>query len=287
MNNFWNWVKGSEKREKLYITIDSQVEKNSHQDVKEQIEKLKEEKIQSFGLSSVNPDFLQSKEIELSLSRVLLAHKDHNTPFYFRVTRYQIIEPKNFRLRITFTSNQEIKFYEHTGASEKNVSSIWNHLIAGGKLSEYDFSEWFDNSSWLAGYLQQRKKQEEIELQHPPLLIDVFWDFSGSRFKNNETFIQVVNDYHKELDKKWKPNENLKAPLELIVFYPYWKDDREKTGKMTLKNPQSWTKADLLLAIHNKCVTKIQSQDNHFMEGLTYHNQDKSGIATYFLNLGS
>ncbi|MFV0542026.1 MAG: hypothetical protein ACK5MZ_12460, partial [Aestuariibaculum sp.] len=65
MNNFWNWVKGSEKREKLYITIDSQVEKNSHQDVKEQIEKLKEEKIQSFGLSSVNPDFLQSKEIEL------------------------------------------------------------------------------------------------------------------------------------------------------------------------------------------------------------------------------
>ncbi len=287
MNNFWNRIKKNKRRDKIYFTVDKKSEIFSSQDIQEYIEKLKEEKIDSFGLSSVPPNFLQSKESDLSLSRILLTHKEQNTPFYFRVSLYQVVEPKNFRLLLIFISNKEVKRYVCTEATAENFELFWMHLINGSELLEYNFSKWFDESEWYEEYLQIRRQQEEKELQYPPLLTDLFWNFQGNKFQDKRTFVEAVDNYHKEFNKKWNSNENVEAPSELIIFYPYKKDGREKTGRMTLKNLQPWTKADLLLAIHNKCATKIQYQDNHFMEGLTYHNHNKANVATYFLNLGS
>ncbi len=275
------------KKEELYFVVDRECDVFSYQKLENHIKDLRDGKIKEFGLSIVNPDFLESKEEELSLSRSLLSYQKGKTPFYLRVSMYQIVEPKNFRLTLTFVLNQKLKRFTRVEAKIDDIISIWNHLISGRDLSEYHFANWFDKSEWYENYLKIRERQEKIELEHPPLLNDLYWDFTGGRYQNKETFIKAVDTYQRELKKKWDPEEKLNAPLELIVFYSYLKDGREKTGKMTLKNPKAWTSSDLLMAIHNKCANKIQIQDNHFMEGLSYHNHNKEGIPSYFLHLGS
>lgn len=288
MKSFLSWITSNKTEEELFYLENYKISVlPSKQDFFNRMNLLISDDISSIALSSVDPAFLEADEDELELSRALINEPKTSNPFYFRITQFSIIEPINFRLRLTFSSNKLIYRYEGLGANLVEISNIWHHLTSHKECSKYEFDGWNDKTDWYAGYLKQRAEQEKKELENPPLLRNVYWNFSGNTFKVKEEFISAVHDYHLEIGKKWESNNKIIDLSVLIISYQYIKENRTRIGKMTLKNTEPWTEAELLFAIHNKCATKIQEQDHHFLQGLTYHNHNKDGIPTYFLNLGS
>ncbi|WP_036153789.1 hypothetical protein [Maribacter forsetii] len=288
MKSFLSWITSNKTKEKLFYLENYKIsELPSKQDFFSRMNLLISDDISSIALSSIDPAFLEAKEEDLTLSHALTNEPKISNPFHFRITKYSIANPISFRLRLTFSSNESIYRYEALGANLVEISNIWHHLISHKECSKYKFDGWNDKSNWYTGYLLQRKAQEKKELENPPLLTNVYWNFSGNTFKNKEEFIATVHDYHLQIGKKWESNNKTIAVPVLIISYQYIKENKTRTGKMTLKNTEAWTEADLLLAIHNKCATKIQNQYNCFIEGLLFHDHNKDGIPTYFLNLGN
>jgi hypothetical protein len=289
MKNLWQIFAGNAARNELYFILDDEkYETFSNQNVQDYLTQLASEQISPFALSSVEPVYFNAKERDLALTRSLLANTKVKFPFHLKIRMHQIVEPKSYRPLLTFVRDGKINQYECWGATKNEVFDLWNHLAVNQECDTFNWDEkWSDISEWYAGYLSAREEQERKELAYPPLLRDIWWNFSEGTFKIKEEFANVVNDYHKELGKKWNPDEKVLVNEELIVYYPYYVDDSERTGTMTLKNTESWTALDLLFAIHNKCVKKISGQDAHFFEGLSYYQDNAKGVPIYFLNLGN
>lgn len=292
MKNFWQKIiRTSGGNEFYFIVNDNEYEVLSKQNIIEFLSRLDLEKIQSFALSSVIPDFLNAKEIDLALTRSLLSNHKIKFPFHLKFLRHRIVEPKDYRIRFTFSQNEKINQYECTGATINECINIWNHLIENQNCNNfiwnYENSNWGNQTEWYLNYLSIREKQEQKELAHPPLMTNVSWSFLGDTYKDKQEFATVVTNYMSNLGKHWNPNEKISAENEFIVYYSYFVDGREKTGKITAKSLTSWTSLDLLFLIHNKCVKKISNQDNHFFEGLTYYQDDNNGKPIYFMELGS
>jgi len=288
MKKIWRNLVGKTKKKTYFIIDSSKIEVYSGQSIQKYLKQLESDQIYSIALSSITPDFLKSREIDLTLSRSLLSATQEKSPFYFWISKSRIVDPIAYRLRITFVANKKITQYECPYANIDEIPLIWNYLKNNNESSRFKYGKgWFNNSKRFINYLSIREKQELKELAHPPLLKDIFWDFSENRCKEREKFVGSVSSYHTKIGKNWNPNKEISAPQELIIHYPYYSNGSNRTGKITLLNSVPWTTGDLLFAIHNKCVTKIRNQDNHFFEGLSYHQDNTKGIPTYFLNLGS
>ncbi len=278
---------------KLYFILnDSEYEILLKQNVQEFLNLVCTEKISSFALSSIVPDFLDKKELDLARVRSFLANDSVKLPFYLKISLCRLIESKNYKILFTFVEDGQINQYLCQEATDNECIDIWTHLVKNRDCDDFDWayenSHWGDNTKLYANYLSIREQQEQKELAHPPLLTDISWSFTGNTYKDKQQFSMEVSKYMANLGKHWYPDKKVLADSELIICYTYFANDTEKTGKITAKSDTDyWTALDLLFVIHNKCVKKLKDEDKHFFEGLSYYEDDNSGKPVYFLDLGS
>lgn len=115
------------------------------------------------------------------------------------------------------------------------------------------------------------------------LLDDVAWSFTDPPFASQDSFVQAVADYSKDLEWEfeWRPDEVvLRCPRVQVRAETY--DDPEElapgvsfdehTGDMvadlTAAGEEGFTAGELLWKIHNAFTTYLSKGDHHFFEGL-------------------
>ncbi|MDR1403601.1 MAG: hypothetical protein LBJ60_07880 [Tannerellaceae bacterium] len=140
-----------------------------------------------------------------------------------------------------------------------------------------------------------RGKDKSREAGYPKeLMTDVYWAFYGGTYSSEKDFVQAVDKYHTELERKaeWRPGEVALQSKEVIILYSYWdenEDDEVEADFSLVADKNFFTAGELLFKIHNKVVENLQDDDHHFFEGLTLYTENghETHIPGYALMQGS
>lgn len=125
------------------------------------------------------------------------------------------------------------------------------------------------------------------------IMRNTYWAFRGERFSDMNTFIKIVLEYHRDLEKEWDPSEIVFNNKGMTVQYSHWdeieEDEIEEDFEITSKD-NIITAGYLLYCIHNEIVSKLKNDDRIFFEGLVLwegENFSNMNLPLYFLSLGS
>ena len=123
------------------------------------------------------------------------------------------------------------------------------------------------------------------------LMSEVSWGFFGGKYNSFEKFNREVNEYNKECEKEWHPNEIVLNCPKVTIQYAYWgnaeEDVIEAEFDLVSDNESGFTGGELLFKIHNQVVDQLEDEDHNFFEGLTLlktqHSNDDF-VPYYFIN---
>lgn len=138
-------------------------------------------------------------------------------------------------------------------------------------------------------------------MNYPEILFkDIYWTFWEPSYNNQDDFQEAFKTYHKSIGYKGKYppikwNEVCITASKVILQYVIFpSNDNEEIAEPQVKlladNGTSFTPKELLFKMHNSLREKLENEDHHFFEGLTFStDQDPNykGFPVYFVDLGS
>ncbi len=138
-------------------------------------------------------------------------------------------------------------------------------------------------------------------MNYPEILFkDIYWTFWEPSYNNQDDFQEAFKTYHKSIGYKGKYppikwNEVCITASKVILQYVIFpSNDNEEIAEPQVElladNGTSFTPKELLFKMHNSLREKLENEDHHFFEGLTFStDQDPNykGFPVYFVDLGS
>lgn len=102
------------------------------------------------------------------------------------------------------------------------------------------------------------------------IMRNTYWTFRGERFSDMNTFIKIVLEYHRDLEKEWDPSEIVFNNKGMTVQYSHWDEIEEDFENNKIIGYQGkGTGRPIYQVTHNGKIynTAITVGDNGFIVG--------------------